>query len=103
MTPIAAMATLAGEGGVGGTGEAEIPPSGAWLFRIAAAVELGRQEHALQQIERRVEERALHYTVVDLAADPFFDPIRDDPRYRGILRQVGLAEYWPTEPSTREP
>lgn len=103
MTPIAAMATLAGEGGVGGTGEAEIPPSGAWLLRIAAAVELGREEHALQQIERRVEERALHYTVVDVAADPLFDPIRDDPRYRGILRQVGLAEYWPTEPSTREP
>lgn len=117
MTPAAAMATAflglpeagegraggTGEGGAGGTGEAGVPSSAAWLLRIAAAVELGRDEHALQQIERRVEERALHFTVVDLAADPFFDPIRDDPRYREILRQVGLAEYWPTEPSTSEP
>lgn len=104
MTPVAAVATVFlglpedGEGRAGGTGDAGMPPSAGWLHRIAAAVELGREEHALRQIERRVEERALHFTVVDVAADPFLDPIRDDPRYREILRQVGLAEYWPTEP-----
>ena len=31
--------------------------------------------------------------MTNLAAHPAFDPIRSDPRFQDILKQVGLAEY----------
>lgn len=32
--------------------------------------------------------------IVDLVADPLLDPLRDTPRYRAFLEDVGLVRYW---------
>lgn len=70
------------------------------LIELPTAVEEGRVDHALDLIEETVRSRALGVFVVDLAADPFFDPLRDEPRYRELLGDVGLAEHWPVENQT---
>lgn len=71
------------------------------VLEISGAVAEGRVDHALDLVEEAVASRVIGVFVVDLVADPYFDPIRDDPRYREILREVGLAEHWPAGAAAR--
>ena len=58
------------------------------LARIHLA--LGDQEAALTQLELADEERA--YRLVELGLDDRWAPIRNDLRFREILRRVGVVE-----------
>lgn len=58
-------------------------------------VRLGEKEKALQALEQAYKKRQLHMTEVGI--EPAFDPLRSDPRFQTILRQVGLI----AEPGTR--
>lgn len=96
MSPVAAVGILLAAEREGASGAGDAPPESLGrLLRALVAVESGREDEALRLLERRVEQKRLHFTVVDLAAEPRLDPIRDDPRYRAMLEEVGLAGYWP--------
>ena len=49
---------------------------------------LGDKDHAFAWLERAVQERT--HWLVWLALDPRWDPLRSDPRFREIVRRVGL-------------
>ena len=49
---------------------------------------LGQTDEALVWLERAYEER--YPFMIHLKAEPAFDALRSDPRFRGILRRVGL-------------
>jgi TolB-like protein/Tfp pilus assembly protein PilF len=55
---------------------------------------LGESARAIEWLRKGVEERS--YWMTMLKADPIYDEIRSDPRFRGLLKQVGFH----TEPST---
>jgi hypothetical protein len=50
-------------------------------------VQLGNTDLALQALEKAYEERE---DITDLAVNPSWDSIRDDPRFQELLRRVGL-------------
>ena len=54
---------------------------------------LGENERALAWLERAYEER--DYLLVMLRIDPRLDGLRPDPRFRDLLRRVGLAPEGP--------
>jgi TolB-like protein/DNA-binding winged helix-turn-helix (wHTH) protein/Tfp pilus assembly protein PilF len=57
---------------------------------IAAYLAFGDNEKALSWLERAYEN---HYSVITwLKVDPTFDPLRNDPRFRVLVQQVGLAQ-----------
>jgi tetratricopeptide (TPR) repeat protein len=49
---------------------------------------LGDKAHAFAWLERAVQERTHWLVWLDL--DPRWDPLRSDPRFREIVRRVGL-------------
>lgn len=51
-------------------------------------VGLGENEEALRWLEQAYEERATLLTYV--GRDPRFDPLRDDPRFRHLIRRIRL-------------
>lgn len=51
---------------------------------------LGDKDKAFEWLEISYEERDGH--LVDLKIEPFFAPLRDDPRYTDLMRRVGLKE-----------
>jgi TolB-like protein/DNA-binding winged helix-turn-helix (wHTH) protein/Flp pilus assembly protein TadD len=57
---------------------------------VIAYLGLGDTEQAFAWLERAYEEQSplMQY----LKVHPFFDPIRNDPRFRGLLRRVGLDQ-----------
>jgi TolB-like protein len=105
--PVAAMNLLFLEGpeppgdvadAPGGGGTPSPPEAMVSLLAIFAMVDGGRVDDALGLLEDHVATRAIGVFVVDLVADPALDPIRGDPRYREMLRAMGLAQDWPAEP-----
>jgi tetratricopeptide (TPR) repeat protein len=50
----------------------------------------GRTELALEWLEKAVEERDLD--MINLRVLPYSDALRDDPRFRGMLRRMNLPE-----------
>jgi tetratricopeptide (TPR) repeat protein len=56
---------------------------------VNAYLGLGDKEQAFPWMERACEEQSL--IMQYLKVHPFFDPIRDDPRFAGLLRRVGLS------------
>jgi DNA-binding winged helix-turn-helix (wHTH) protein/Tfp pilus assembly protein PilF/TolB-like protein len=52
------------------------------------AVRLGEKEKAFEHLNKALEMRQSQMTVLHL--DPFFDPLRDDPRFDELVRRVGL-------------
>jgi serine/threonine-protein kinase len=50
--------------------------------------ELGNKDKAFEYLEKAFERR--EYRLVYLQVDPFFDSLRDDPRFEDLLRRVGL-------------
>ncbi len=58
-------------------------------YYIAAVyASLGNREQALAWLEKAYEQRA--NGLVELKADPTFDPLRSNGRYRNLLRRLGL-------------
>jgi tetratricopeptide (TPR) repeat protein len=53
-----------------------------------AYAELGRKEETIRYLEESYRERAPH--LVFLQSDPGFDFVHSDPRYRAIIRKMGL-------------
>ena len=63
------------------------------MFRPAPSLNpylgLGDYEEALAGFERAYREKS--NILQFLKVHPFFDPVRDDPRFKDLLRRVGLA------------
>ena len=51
---------------------------------------LGNRDEALELLERAATER--HRELLTLKLTPLFADLRDDPRYRALLEQTGLAK-----------
>jgi TolB-like protein/DNA-binding winged helix-turn-helix (wHTH) protein/Tfp pilus assembly protein PilF len=51
---------------------------------------LGDKPRALDALEKAYEQRALAMT--EIAIEPAFDPIRDEPRFQELLRRVGVEK-----------
>jgi serine/threonine-protein kinase len=66
----------------------ELPgSSGAFVI---AYLGLGDYDQAFVWLERAYQEQA--NLIQFLKVHPFFDPVRNDPRFRDLLRRVGLAQ-----------
>lgn len=63
------------------------PPSSYLMADYHAAQ--GDREGALALLEQAYRERST--ALISIKVDPFLVPLRDDPRYRDLLRRVGLA------------
>jgi TolB-like protein len=60
-------------------------------FHLAVAhAGLGANEEALTELERIVEEGSPQTWII--APEPFFDPLRQEPRFRQVLRELDLPE-----------
>lgn len=59
------------------------------MQRAVVHVGLGEYGRALDLLERGLEEPTWHMRL--LKVDPFFEPIRSEPRFQAILRETGLA------------
>jgi len=69
----------------------QAPSTRAWVSAYAVAgiqLALGENDAALDALERAVAERD-HWSVF-LRADPQWDPVRATPRFRDLVRQVGI-------------
>ena len=62
-------------------------PIAPFAFGIMHAL-AGELEPSLHHLERAIDERS--WWVVYLHADPRLDALRDDPRFEGLVRRVGL-------------
>lgn len=60
-----------------------------WFAVIYAG--LKEKDKAFEWLEKAYEE---HYEVlIFLGTIPFFDSIRDNPRYEGLCEKIGLADF----------
>ena len=57
-------------------------------FVATLLIMLGEKDRAFEWLERAVEDHS--YDMVYLNVDPLFDGFRDDPRFPGLVRKVGL-------------
>jgi len=53
-------------------------------------VGLGRNDEAMQWLERAYQQR--DYQLTWLGVDPIFDPLRSDPRFSNLVHRIGLAQ-----------
>lgn len=56
---------------------------------------LGDKDHAFHWLEQAYEHREMASFddgISVLGAEPMFDPLRSDPRFKDLLRRVGLPE-----------
>ncbi len=58
------------------------------FHRAMIYVGLNEKDHALEYLEKACEERVRLVRLMNV--DPFFDPLRPDPRFRTLVEQVGL-------------
>jgi hypothetical protein len=56
-------------------------------------VGLGEHDEALSQLERCATEGSVQNWI--LAPEPFFDVLRQEPRFRAVLRRLDLPEWTP--------
>ena len=62
---------------------------------VVAYTILGEKEHAFYWLEQAYEHREMvnmDAGIYFLASEPMYDPLRSDPRYKGLLRRVGLPQ-----------
>lgn len=57
-----------------------------WVAKVYAA--LGEPDQAFAQLQRAMEQRSAQ--MVFLSVDPEFEPLRVDPRFRELVRRIGL-------------
>jgi TolB-like protein/Flp pilus assembly protein TadD len=62
-----------------------------YVFLAQASVPLGRDEQTLEWLEKAYEQR--DPVLVILKADPRFDRLSDNARFRGLLRRIGLGPH----------
>lgn len=55
----------------------------------AAQVRLGRNDQALDTLAKAIEEK--DPGLIELKAEPVFDPLRSNPKFAELLRRVGMA------------
>ena len=55
-----------------------------------AYIDLGDKEKALEWLKKAYEERSTGFRTISVS--PFWDPLRDDPRFQALLRRIGLAQ-----------
>lgn len=61
------------------------------FYRIASLYgDLGEKDHAFSALEKAYEEQ--DWEITRLKVDPFMDALRDDPRYKELLKRINLAE-----------
>jgi TolB-like protein/tetratricopeptide (TPR) repeat protein len=60
------------------------PTSFAWIH-----IGLGEIDEFFEWMDRAIDER--DHMITPIKTYPFFDPVRDDPRYLGLLRRMNLA------------
>jgi tetratricopeptide (TPR) repeat protein len=60
-----------------------VPP----VFLASGFAQLGEKDQAFQWLENAYEERVLGGTAKE---DPYWDPLRDDPRFQDLLRRMNL-------------
>lgn len=51
---------------------------------------LGDKDRAFAKLEKAFAER--DYNLHRLKVDPLFDPLRDDPRFKDLVRRIGLPK-----------
>jgi hypothetical protein len=59
-----------------------------WLAIVHAA--LGEKDAAFAELEKAYQ--AHDWFFQRLKVDPFMDPLRDDPRFKDLVRRLGLPE-----------
>jgi len=52
--------------------------------------ELGQKDKAFALLNEALETKDQH--IASMKVDPFMDPLRDDPRFKDVLRRTGLPE-----------
>jgi hypothetical protein len=52
--------------------------------------QLGEKDKAFAELDKAIENR--EYTVRFLKIEPGFDPLRDDPRFKELLRRMRFPE-----------
>jgi hypothetical protein len=57
---------------------------------LLAHLGMGSKDQAFADLERAYAQHS--NVLITLKADPIFDPLRDDARFRNVLGRVGLAE-----------
>ena len=57
-------------------------------FLATILIGLGRHDEALEELAKGVEQHS--YVLMTLEVDPGFDPLRSDPRFIALMKQVGL-------------
>jgi hypothetical protein len=57
---------------------------------VNAYLGLGDHDEAFVWLERAYEERS--NILVNLKVHPFFDPVRNDPRFASLLRRVNFPD-----------
>ena len=95
LTPGAVLQRMA-RGGPGANAPPDLlaPPLLRAIARLEALAEAGRVDEAFSLLDELFE-LGLGGLIVDVAVDPAFDPLRQDPRYRAVLERANLAEFWP--------
>src|ERR1700735_1832586 len=64
-------------------------PEDAFIF-LPAYIGLGEKEQAFAALDKSLANHSPGLTA--LKVDPIFDPLRGDPRFKAVLRKLGLAE-----------
>jgi hypothetical protein len=59
-----------------------------WVAIVYAA--LGEKEAAFAELEKAYQ--AHDWFIQRINSDPFMDPLRDDPRFKDLVRRLGLPE-----------
>src|SRR6266404_4019174 len=59
-----------------------------WMAIVYAA--LGEKEAAFAELEKAYQ--AHDWFIQRLRVDPFMDPLRDDPRFKDLVRRLGLPQ-----------
>ena len=57
---------------------------------VSIYIALGDKERAFAALEKSFEQRSFYLPY--LQVDPFMDPLRDDPRFKSLVKRVGLPE-----------
>ncbi len=60
------------------------------VSKVVVYVGLGENDKAFEWLEKAYEDRSLGGPLSSIKVDPFFDPLRSDPRFQDLLRRMNL-------------
>jgi hypothetical protein len=60
------------------------------VLLLVAYVGMDRRDEAIALLQKAYSQHSSY--VVALKVEPYFDPLRSDPRFQDLLRRVGLAQ-----------